>query len=237
MSPTEIAGVRITPFESVQEAVSHVILTDGTVRPGFAVAINAEKVMRLRRHPSFLQLALQATWCYADGAPIAWLLSRRGIRNNRIPGIDLWLSLMERAADDGIPVFLLGSTESSLQSALEKLESSYGTPVVGFHHGYFRDVDDVIREIAMSGARIVTVGLGSPAQEEFMLRCSRHYPDAFYLGVGGTYDVFAGLIPRAPVWMRVRGLEWLYRLFLQPTRLRRQTALFKFAVLLLRGKL
>ncbi|EBS5740003.1 lipopolysaccharide N-acetylmannosaminouronosyltransferase, partial [Salmonella enterica subsp. enterica serovar Eastbourne] len=88
--------------------------------------------------------------------------------------------------------------------------------------------DALFERIRDSGAKIVTVAMGSPKQEIFMRDCRKIHPDALYMGVGGTYDVFTGHVKRAPkVWQNM-GLEWLYRLLSQPTRFRRQLKLLKF---------
>jgi UDP-N-acetyl-D-mannosaminouronate:lipid I N-acetyl-D-mannosaminouronosyltransferase len=102
--------------------------------------------------------------------------------------------------------------------------------IVGSQDGYFKPEDRtaLFERIRLSGAKIVTVAMGSPKQEILMRDCRNVYPDALYMGVGGTYDVFTGHVKRAPKVWRELGLEWLYRLLSQPTRWRRQLKLLKF---------
>lgn len=100
----------------------------------------------------------------------------------------------------------------------------------GSQDGYFKpeERDALFERIRASGAKFVTVAMGSPKQELLMRDCRKVYPDALYMGVGGTYDVFTGHVKRAPKAWQDMGLEWLYRLLSQPTRWRRQFKLLKY---------
>lgn len=230
-SPVEVDGIAITPFSSIDEAVDAIVPREGVVEPGFAIAINAEKVVSAARDAGLMACIHDATICYADGAPIAWALSRRGVSNVRIPGCDLWEALMRRAGRDGIPVFLLGGRREVNELVRSRLGAELGTPIAGAADGYFDDSAAMIHRIAGSDARIVTVAMGSPAQELFIRKCRRAHPEAFYMGVGGSYDVFIGVTKRAPAWMRDNNLEWLYRLVTQPWRVRRQAALVRYVLM------
>ena len=127
-------------------------------------------------------------------------------------------------------MFLIGGRQQVLDETCDKLRRQWNVNIVGAQDGYFApaDQDALFARIAASGAKLVTVALGSPRQELLMLACRAHWPDALYMGVGGTYDVFTGHVKRAPeIWQRL-GLEWLYRLIRQPGRLRRQLKLLKY---------
>ncbi|MFH7098618.1 WecB/TagA/CpsF family glycosyltransferase, partial [Klebsiella pneumoniae] len=102
--------------------------------------------------------------------------------------------------------------------------------IVGSQDGYFtpEQRQALFERIRDSGAKIVTVAMGSPRQEIFMRDCRRLYPHALYMGVGGTYDVFTGHVHRAPKFWQDLGLEWFYRLLLQPSRIKRQFRLLRY---------
>ena len=163
-----------------------------------------------------------------DGAPIAWLLRRRGFKQQtRIAGPDLMLKLCDALQHTSTGVFLFGSSENTLQLLQENLEHQFPKlKIVGALSPRFGDWTreeesqyiDVIRE---SGAGIVFIGLGCPKQEIWMTKRSRELPGVL-LGVGAAFDFHAGTTPRAPQFMRKTGLEWLHRLASEPKRLWRR---------------
>ena len=124
--------------------------------------------------------------------------------------------LMERAGREGTPVFLIGGKPQVLAQTEDKLRRQWNVNIVGSQDGYFTPADReaLFARIAASGAKIVTVAMGSPRQEILMRDCKAVWPQALYMGVGGTYDVFTGHVKRAPkIWQKM-GLEWLYRLII-----------------------
>ncbi|MGL5783396.1 MAG: WecB/TagA/CpsF family glycosyltransferase, partial [Plesiomonas shigelloides] len=139
----------------------------------------------------------------------------------------------------GLPVFLVGGRQDVLSEVEDKLRQQWQVNIVGSQNGYFtaEQTPDLFEQIRASGAKLVTVAMGSPKQELFMRDCRQVYPDALYMGVGGTYDVFTGHVLRAPAVWRKFGLEWLYRLLSQPTRWRRQLKLLKYVAYHYSGKL
>lgn len=228
----------VTPFRGVGDAAHGLLEAAEGGRGGFALAINAEKIVRIRSEPRWNEIVRAATTCYADGAPIAWTLRRRGAPEAvRVPGVELWEEIMKLAALRDLPVFLVGGRPDVLADVRARLSRELGVTAVGSRDGYFEEPQETMDAIVDSQARIVTVAMGTPAQEEFILEARRQHPGALYMGVGGTYDVFAGRVPRAPAWFRRRGLEWLYRLMKHPTRVRRQLNLVRYALLHVRGEI
>ena len=227
----EIRGVSLYGFDGMSAFVDF-LLPDERVRSGTLVAINAEKMLTAEHDAALRALLQQAEYKYPDGISIV-----RSIRKKyphaavqRIAGADLWEALMARAGQQGTPVFLIGGRQAVLDETCEKLRRQWNVNIVGAQDGYFApaDRDALFTRVAASGARIVTVALGSPRQELLMRDCRACWPDALYMGVGGTYDVFTGHVKRAPkIWQHL-GLEWLYRLIRQPSRLRRQLKLIKY---------
>jgi len=238
----QVYGIPVAVDRSMQEAVERVFPRRGfpSVNPGFAIAINPEKVIKAREDERVRDVMLSASWRFADGIGVVWALRLKGAKAaQRIPGCELWENLMIRAGAEGVGVFLVGARRSVLDSVAAKLHAQFQTIVVGKEDGYFSDDDEfnVIDRIRASGATIVTVAMGSPKQELFIERCRAVCPSVFYLGVGGTYDVFVGSVRRAPVWACKLNIEWLYRLVKQPARLGRQLVLVKYLWLLVTGRL
>ena len=231
----DIATLNINSFESMEQATTF-ILANGEVRNEFAVAINAEKIVSALENKNVMQVLKSASLRYADGIPIVWAMNKKGTNGVRIPGCDLWTSLMLRSVEYKAPVYIIGASPQVNEKVESKLKN-LGVNLIGAQNGYFEDEEKIFTEIAMLKPKIVSVAMGSPAQELFIQKCRKVHSDAFYMGVGGTYDVFVGEVQRAPVWMQKLHLEWSYRLLKQPSRIFRQSNLFKFMWLFLRSKL
>lgn len=231
-----IRGIPVSVFSSVESLINSAILDEKNVIPGVAVAINPEKIMTAELDKSTKDVLLNSTLRYADGVGVCYAMGKKlGVDVTRIPGCELWLSLMKASAENRIPVYILGASADTLAKTKQRLEL-LGVNIVGAQDGYFQDENRVIDDILMSGAKIVTVAMGSPKQEKFIFKCKKRVPSAFYMGVGGTYDVFTGNVKRAPKMWRKLNLEWLYRLLNEPKRVFRQGKLVKFIYYYLTGK-
>lgn len=226
-----LRGVDLHAFNDMASFLRF-LLPEGSPRCGTLVAMNAEKMLTLEEDAQLRALIAEAEFKYPDGISIVRSLRKKypQLQVNRIAGADLWEALMENAGRTGIPVFLIGGRQAVLQETCDKLRRQWNVNIVGSQDGYFAPEarDALFVRIAASGAQIVTVAQGSPRQELLMRDCRAHWPHALYMGVGGTYDVFTGHVKRAPVWWQKSGLEWLYRLIRQPSRLRRQLKLLKY---------
>lgn len=229
--PFIIRGIKLYGFHSISDCVNFLLPPDG-VRQGMLVAINAEKVVLAQEDDQFANILHQSEFNYPDGMSIARSINKKypGSQVVRITGIDLWYSLMQQAGVRQIPVFLVGSEAKTIQLVAEKLIEQWRVAVVGQHHGYLaqEDYDALLQSIVQAKPSIVTVAMGSPRQELFIARARQCYPEALYMGVGGTYEVYIGKVKRAPAFWQKLGLEWLYRLGCQPSRWRRQTKLLRF---------
>lgn len=235
-----IGGVGVRPFRSLPDAAASIVDADGSIRPGFAIAINPEKIMAARRDPSIRRVLESGTRRYPDGIGVVWALRRRGEKSARIPGCELWEILMAKCAEHRLPIFLIGGKPETVARTCEKLCREHpGIAIVGVRDGYFGPEEEtaLCERIRSSGAKFVSVAMGSPRQELFIQRCQAHCPDTFFMGVGGTYDVYIGAVRRAPRPWRMAHLEWLYRLIKQPTRIGRQAVLAKFVLLEISGRL
>ena len=186
---------------------------------------NVHSVVTASRDPGFLQAIDAADMATPDGAPVAWMLRRQGAASQaRVSGPDLMLAYCVQAAARGEPIYLYGSTEATLAALSERLRARHpGLRIAGSHAPPFRpptadeDAADVHR-INASGAGTVWVSLGCPKQERWM---AEHHGrvQAVMIGVGAAFDFHAGIVSRAPPWMREHGLEWLHRLASEPRRL------------------
>jgi len=234
--PLDLFGVGVTPFVSYGQAVDCVgrLIDDG--RQACCVAVNPEKIHRAGSDPELAaRLAgFEMAICDGMGAKIAVrLLHGRSIP--RITGIALFLSLLEAAGRRGWPVFLLGASEEVNRRAAAVATERYpGLEVAGRCNGYFSDTAAVVEQVNGSGARVLFAALGSPTQEEWITTHRRLLAPRFLMGVGGSFDVLAGRVPRAPRPFRATGMEFLYRLLLEPQRCRRQSVLPRFALQVLR---
>ncbi len=145
--------------------------------------------------------------------------------------------MLELAAEQELPVYFLGAAEGVAEEAARRQTERFpGLRVAGTHHGYFTAADEagVVQAVRESGARILLVAMGAPRQEVLLRRNRDRLGVAVGLGVGGSFDVWAGTVKRAPAWTQRARVEWLYRLARDPRRLRRQLVLPRYAVQVIR---
>jgi len=201
--------------------------------PALLITANALLALDVRRDPALEEACQAAELVTADGVGLVWAAGRLGQPSlPRLPGVELALDLCLEAARNGQTVFLLGAAPGVAEAAGKALRVKVpGLAVTGIHDGFFRDSDEsgLIDEIAASGARLVLVALGSPRQERWVHRLRERLPAGLYMGVGGSFDVWAGRLQRAPALMRKLGLEWFFRLLQEPSRFDRMIRLPVFA--------
>lgn len=196
------------------------------------VTLNPEMIMRARRDPAFAALVERADLVTADGIGVIWAAGRLGTPlPERVTGVDLVGALLEAGGSAGWRFHFLGAAPGVAEAAAKAAAERHpGIVVTGWRHGYFprEEADTVAAEVAAAAPDVLLVALGSPAQEEFIDRYRERLGAGVALGVGGTFDVLAGKVSRAPGWMRRAGLEWLYRLVRNPRRFRRSLAIPAF---------
>ncbi|WP_288679258.1 WecB/TagA/CpsF family glycosyltransferase [uncultured Clostridium sp.] len=159
----------------------------------------------------------------------------------KIAGIEVMNMLLEEARDKNLKVFLLGAKEETLSKCKEKIKENYdGINIVGINNGFFDldNCDNLIEKINESKADILFVAMGAPRQEVFIEKYKDKLCCKIFMGVGGSFDVFAGNVNRAPQFMINIGMEWFYRVAKEPWRIKRLGSIPKFLVLSLkeRGK-
>lgn len=163
----------------------------------------------------------------------------------RVAGVDLFHHLIAMSEQEALPVYLLGATDEVVSETARRLQAEHPKlKLAGFHHGYFfnKEGDDeeaVVNEIKASGAKLLFVAITSPKKENFINKWQDRLGVSFVMGVGGTFDVVAGKVNRAPLWMQKYGLEWFYRIVQEPRRMWKRYLVTnsKFAWYLLREKL
>jgi N-acetylglucosaminyldiphosphoundecaprenol N-acetyl-beta-D-mannosaminyltransferase len=204
--------------------------------PFYTVAINPEKIMRARREPGLRPVLEEAGLRIADGVGVVVASRlRHGRVKSRVTGIDLTMAVAAEAARHGWPVFLLGGAPGVADAAAQGYASRFpGFVVAGAGDGYFKGRDaEVCATVRASGARILFLALGSPAQEYWLHAHLAETGCRLGMGVGGTFDVLSGRTARAPLLMQRLGLEWLHRLMREPSRYRRMLVLPAFLALAL----
>jgi N-acetylglucosaminyldiphosphoundecaprenol N-acetyl-beta-D-mannosaminyltransferase len=177
-----------------------------------------------------------------DGQPVRWALGwlHRKKLPDRVYGPNLMLKVCERAAADGLPIYLFGSTPEMLAKLQEKLTEKFRSlKIAGSRPSSFRQLsqverDAVVKEIRASGAKIIFVGLGCPRQEVFAFEM-RDLVGMPLLAVGAAFSFHAGILPQAPPTMQRWGLEWMYRLVQEPRRLWKRYVLLNPLYLTLLG--
>jgi len=197
---------------------------------GQIVTINAEMSMAALADPALEAAIRGADLVIPDGAGVVWALGRQGIRVRRTPGIELARQLLEHAAAQGWRVALVGSSPKVLEELCHRLVREIpGLKLVMAIHGYGdpRGWPDLERRLLSLHPDLTLVALGVPRQE-LWIQALPHPLIGLWMGVGGSFDVWAGAKKRAPRWMGRIHLEWLYRLFQEPTRWRRMLALPAF---------
>ncbi|HHV61482.1 MAG TPA: WecB/TagA/CpsF family glycosyltransferase [Firmicutes bacterium] len=208
------------------------------------VTLNAEMAVLATRDAEFGDIVRAADMVVPDGAGIVWAAKVLGRRlPARVAGYDLMLAIAGLAAERGEAVFLLGGRPGIADTAAKALCARYPElRVAGTHHGYFAGAESgvIADAVNKSGATYLFVALGAPKQEKWIAEHKAALAPGVKvcMGVGGSFDVLAGVVARAPDWAGRMGLEWLYRLVTQPRRAGRMLALprFAYAVLLTRLK-
>ncbi|MFM7425544.1 MAG: WecB/TagA/CpsF family glycosyltransferase [Elainella sp.] len=200
-------------------------------RGAHVVTLNAEMAIQAEQNPELAQVIRQADLVIPDGAGVVlYLQLLKGKQIQRCPGIELAESLIRKAAANS--VFLFGSAPGISQAAAAQLQQQIpGLNIAGTQHGFLSQAEqlDLQQTLQQQSPQIILVGLGVPRQE-FWIAEHRHLcPQAIWIGVGGSFDIWAGQKDRAPAWLRNNHLEWIYRLYQEPWRWRRMLALPKFA--------
>lgn len=205
-------------------------IREGT--PHHVVTADASLVMKTREDPDLRDLVNAAALVTPDGAGVLWAAKVLDLPlRERVPGVDLTQAICEMAAREGFGVYFLGAAPGVAEKAAAALQAQFpGLRVVGTHDGYFQPEEEerLVEEIRAAQPDVLFVALGIPKQEKWIRQHQERLGVPVLIGVGGSFDVISGNLPRAPEWMQNCGLEWLYRVYLEPQRLPRLLALPRF---------
>ena len=186
------------------------------------VTINPEMIMNAQNNHDFFNILNSSELNIPDGVGVKIALKLQKINQTQIRGVDFSRELIKLASENNYKVAFLGAKEEVIQKAKENFLNQY--PNLNFvyvRNGYFEDDDIIISEIKEAKPQILLVGLGSPKQEEMIVKLKKVLSNCVLVGVGGSFDVFSGIVKEAPIFYRRLGLEWLYRTLLQPERIKR----------------
>lgn len=195
------------------------------------VTLNAEMAMQADSNPALRQIILAADLVIPDGAGVVLYFQIQGRRMERMPGIELAAQVLQGLAPQETAFFFGGAPGVTDHAALYWRRQNSDINIVGTQHGFLSAEDEpaFLQRLETLQPSVILVGLGVPRQEVW-IRDHRHLcPNSLWIGVGGSFDIWAGVKTRAPEWMGKNHLEWLYRLYQEPWRWRRMLALPKFA--------
>ncbi len=188
------------------------------------VVVNAGKVVAMQKDSELRKSVNESDIINADGQAVVWASSFLGKPlKERVAGIDLMANLVDMAHKNNYKIFLFGAKEEVVKTVVEEYSETYSPNIIaGYRNGYFEASEEeaIAHQIADSGTQMLFVAISSPIKENFLYK----YRDVLknvnlIMGVGGSFDVFAGKTKRAPIWMQNAGLEWFYRFLQEPKRM------------------
>jgi len=205
------------------------------------VVVNAGKIVAMQTDMQLRQSVNESDIINADGQAVVWASKILGKPlKERVAGIDLMINLVELAHKKKYKIFFFGAKEEVVKTVVNKYSKQYSSDIIaGYRNGYFKKEEEqnIAKEIADSGANILFVAISSPTKENFLYENKELLKNVnFIMGVGGSFDVVAGKVKRAPLWMQNCGLEWFYRFVQEPKRMWKRYLVgnTKFIVLVLK---
>ena len=218
----EVMGVPVDPWTMAQtvEACGRIVAEE---RFAHFIGVNADKLLQMRDDPWMDACVRRCEVVNADGASMVMAAGRLGVVvPERVAGVDLMQELCVLAEDRGYPIYLLGAKTEVVERTAAVLRGKHSKLVIaGLRDGYFGndEFDSVVAEVMEAKPAVVFVGITSPKKERLIERFRELGATGAFVGVGGSFDVVSGSIPRAPVWMQRANLEWLFRMVQEPGRL------------------
>lgn len=212
----KILGYGVDSF-TFEEAVDYAYNKRGQV-----VTINPEMMSCASKMPEFSQIISKSELVVPDGIGVEIGLKLLGHNVKRIPGVELGKALIVKFSKENKSIALVGARPEVVALAVENLKKEIDNiNIVYYHDGYFDDDEKILNELTVASPDLVLTALGSPKQEVFNSSLKEHLPNALMIGLGGSFDVWAGVVDRAPVFYQKLGLEWLYRTVKEPKRFKR----------------
>lgn len=218
----ELLGTEVDTF-SFEETLQQVDRAIKEKNNLHHVCVNAAKVVKMRSDPDLRESVLEADVISPDGQSIVWASRILGKPlPERVNGTNLMEALVKRAHKKKYKIFFLGARQEIVERVVEIYSDKYSPDIVaGFRNGYFdkEESSEVAKQIAETNPDILFVAITSPKKEIFLYKNRDRLDIPFTMGVGGSFDVVAGKVKRAPDWMQKAGLEWFFRLAQEPGRM------------------
>ena len=247
MEKIKILGVNIDKVD-MKEATNRCVRAIENNEKFFVVTPNAEIVVNAGENKSLFYYIKKADMVVPDGMGI--VMASKILSNplsERVTGIDLMESLLKYCNENKKSIFLLGAKDGIASKAAENIKEKYpNLEIAGTHHGYYKGIHsghkghedelDVIKQINTVNPDIVFVAFGSPKQEFFIDAYKDKINSKVFIGVGGSFDVYSGVLDRAPKFYQKHGIEWLYRVVKEPSRIKRLGALPLFVARVMLNK-
>ena len=187
------------------------------------VGVNVSKLIQMKEDPHLAEMVNACPIINVDGQGVVWGARWLGVPvPERVTGIDLFTLLVERAEKKGYKIYFFGAREEMVKRTVENfLKDHPDLKVAGWRNGYFKEEEEagIVRDIRNSGADMIFVAMTSPKKEYFLTKYLDEMNVPFAMGVGGSFDVIAGMAIRAPLWVQRIGFEWFFRLLNEPRRL------------------
>jgi len=217
---------------TMEEAVSAAMEQIRSHSGKWVVTPNPEIVMLAKDDPALAETIKEAALVIPDGIGVIYAAKILGTPlRSKLPGIDFACAVMERLAKESGRVYLFGAKPGVAEAAAKTLETDFpGLVICGTHDGYFKDDAPIVASIRDAKPDLLLVCLGAPKQELWMRAHAFELDSGLMIGLGGSLDVFAGVVQRAPEGWQKLGLEWLYRLLKEPKRIGRMIKLPLFLV-------
>ena len=209
---------------TMTETVDSVVQAIESKKQLHHVVVNAGKIVAMQKDPELRASVNECDLINADGQSVIWASKLLGHPlKERVAGIDLMENLVELSHRKGYKMYFLGAKEEIVKKVVKVFTEKYGPEIIaGFRNGYFKPEDEehIARDISESNAHILFVAISSPNKENFLYRNRERLAKVnLIMGVGGSFDVIAGKVKRAPKWMQKNGLEWFYRFLQEPGRM------------------
>lgn len=209
---------------SMNETVESVVQAIENKKQLHHVVVNAGKIVAMQKDPELRSSVNKCDLINADGQAVVWASKLLGNPlKERVTGIDLMERLLEVAHIRGYRVYLFGAEEEVVAKVVKKYSDKYGPSIIaGYRNGYYlpEEEDNIAQDISNSRAQMLFVGISSPNKEKFLYRNKERLEKVnLIMGVGGSFDVIAGKVKRAPEWMQRKGLEWFFRFLQEPGRM------------------
>ncbi len=188
------------------------------------VVVNAGKIVDMQTDLQLRKSVNESDLINADGQAVVWASKLLGKPlKERVAGIDLMINLVQLAHEKNYKIFFFGAKEEVVKKVVETYSNKFSPNIVaGYRNGYFKKDEEhnIAKQISDSGANILFVAISSPTKEHFLYENKSLLQNVnFVMGVGGSFDVVAGKVRRAPLWMQKSGLEWFYRFLQEPKRM------------------